>query len=244
VVILKTKELNVEIQSVTQSYVDHSLPKLSRAEEYKLARLAKKGDEAARNELMRSYYPFVVMLSKSYRNRFVPLEDVIQEGMMGLMKAVEMFEPSKGNRLTTYASWWIKAYTSRYTAETRTNVRIPQHSQQKFKIFAQEVSLNQTVAHDADSTYIESLESEAEEGDVIYERKEISEEVQRILKYTRYSKSARKLSKDILDMRLMSDDPCTLQEIADKHGLSRERVRQIEAEMKDKLRNRLQQFAA
>jgi RNA polymerase sigma-32 factor len=45
-------------------------------------------------------------------------------------------------------------------------------------------------------------------------------------------------------MRLMSDDPCTLQEIADKHGLSRERVRQIEAEMKDKLRNRLQKFAA
>lgn len=230
--------------SSAQSYGEASLPKLTREDEYKLARKAKKGDLEARNELMRSYYPFVVMLSKSYRNRMVPLEDVIQEGMMGLMKAVEMFEPSKGNRLTTYASWWIKAFTSRYTAETRTNVRVPQHAQQRHKTFAIESSLNNQIGDDSDATFLDLLESDSEDNDISYERKETAEAISRVVKFTRYSKSAQKLSKDILELRLMSDDPCTLEEIGNKYGLSRERVRQVEKEIKDKLRNRLEAFAA
>lgn len=237
--------MSEELISIAKSYGDYSLPRISKEEEYELIRLVRKGDVEAKDRLLRSYYPFVILLVKqNHWNKHVPLEDAVQEGMFGLLKAVEMFKPSLGNRLTTYSSWWIRAFVTRYIAETRSNVRIPQHSQQKFKIYAKEMSLNQPVSNDVDGTFLDLLEDDSEQIDITEERKELSNQVRDILDSIVWKKSARKIIRDILSDRLMSDSPVTLEEIGKRHGVCRERVRQVEVEVKTKLRDRLGQLAA
>ncbi len=88
---------------------------LSREEERELAlRWAEGGDRQAFEHLVRSNLRFVVKVAAGYRNRGVPLEDLIQEGNLGLIQAVEKFDPDRGVRLLTYALWWIKAYLRKY----------------------------------------------------------------------------------------------------------------------------------
>ncbi|HYO66230.1 MAG TPA: sigma-70 family RNA polymerase sigma factor, partial [Archangium sp.] len=87
---------------------DHS--QLTREQEYELAGRARKGDEAARQTLAQSNLAFVVAVAKKFSNRGARLDDLIQEGNVGLMKAIEHFDPKKNVRFATYAVWWIRAY--------------------------------------------------------------------------------------------------------------------------------------
>jgi len=99
---------------------------LTREDEYELARRAKKGGadgEAARETLARSNLPFVVAVAKKFNNRGARLDDLIQEGNVGLMKAIEHFDPKKNVRFATYAVWWIRAYITRYLKDNRSQVR-------------------------------------------------------------------------------------------------------------------------
>ena len=81
---------------------------LTAEEEAKLAAKIKKGDEKAREQMIKANLRLVVKLARDYSNYGVPLVDLISEGNIGLMKAVEKFDPSKGGKLSTYAGWWIK----------------------------------------------------------------------------------------------------------------------------------------
>src|SRR5262245_59731130 len=87
---------------------------LTREQEYDLARRARKGDEGARQLLARSNLAFVVAVAKKFANRGARLDDLIQEGNVGLMKAIEHFDPKKNVRFATYAVRWIRAYIPRY----------------------------------------------------------------------------------------------------------------------------------
>ncbi|MDD4007830.1 MAG: sigma-70 family RNA polymerase sigma factor, partial [Sphaerochaetaceae bacterium] len=84
------------------------IPLLSRDEEYELAKKASKGDLAARNKLVEANLRFVISIAKQYQNRGIPLSDLVNEGNIGLMTAVDKFDPDKGYHFISYAVWWIR----------------------------------------------------------------------------------------------------------------------------------------
>ncbi len=102
-------------------------PLLTPAQEVKLARKIKKGDQAARSEMVRSNLRLVVKIARDYANLGLPLLDLISEGNIGLMKAVERFDPQKGGKLSTYAAWWIKQSIKRALANQSKTIRLPVH---------------------------------------------------------------------------------------------------------------------
>jgi RNA polymerase primary sigma factor len=100
---------------------------LDAAEERELSGRAREGDEEARARLIKSNLRLVISIAKKYRGRGVLFEDLIQEGNAGLIKAVERFDPSLGNRFSTYATWWIRQAVTRAIADHARTVRLPAH---------------------------------------------------------------------------------------------------------------------
>jgi len=102
-------------------------PLLKREEELALAHRVRKGDEAARDHMVRANLRLVVRLARDYLNQGLPLEDLIAEGNIGLMKAVERFDPKHGVKLSTYAAWWIKQSIRRALSNQSKTIRLPVH---------------------------------------------------------------------------------------------------------------------
>jgi len=100
---------------------------LTRAEELELARRKDRGDEAAKRQLIESNLRLVISMARAYSSSGVPLLDLIQEGNMGLMRAVEKFDASRGYKLSTYATWWIRQSMSRAIADQARTIRLPLH---------------------------------------------------------------------------------------------------------------------
>src|SRR6202162_5144372 len=103
------------------------VPLLSPQEEIDLAAKIKKGDREARALMIRSNLRLVVKIAHDYANLGLPLLDLISEGNIGLMKAVERFDPAKGGKLSTYAAWWIKQSIKRALANQSKTIRLPVH---------------------------------------------------------------------------------------------------------------------
>ena len=114
-----------------QLYLDEigSTPLLTAAEEIHVARASLAGDEAARHRLINSNLRLVVMIAKRYTNRGLPLLDLIEEGNLGLMRAVEKFDPERGFRFSTYATWWIRQSIERALMNQGRTIRLPIHIQ-------------------------------------------------------------------------------------------------------------------
>jgi len=102
-----------------------NLPLLTPEEEISLANKIKRGDKAARAKMIQSNLRLVINIAKRYSHLGVSILDLIEEGNMGLMKAVEKFNPKKGYRFSTYAAWWIRQYISRAIANQGKTVRMP-----------------------------------------------------------------------------------------------------------------------
>ena len=100
---------------------------LTPEEEIELAARIAKGDERARARMIESNLRLVVKIAKDYANYGVPLVDLISEGNIGLIRAVEKFDPKKGGKLSTYAAWWIKQSIKRALANQGKTVRLPIH---------------------------------------------------------------------------------------------------------------------
>jgi len=107
----------------------HSL--LEKEEERELAVRAGKGDQEASDRLITSHFNYVVRLAKGYRRSGVPMSDLIQEGMVGLVQAVKRFNPDKKVRLSTYAMWWIRASMQDHIVRSWSLVRLSTTSAQK-----------------------------------------------------------------------------------------------------------------
>ena len=103
------------------------IPLLTPADEIRLAAKIKKGDKEARSLMIRSNLRLVVKIAHDYSNLGLPLLDLISEGNIGLMKAVERFDPAKGGKLSTYAAWWIKQSIKRALANQSKTIRLPVH---------------------------------------------------------------------------------------------------------------------
>jgi RNA polymerase primary sigma factor len=98
---------------------------LTRREEITLSRRVRQGDERARKELIEKNLKLVVSVSKKYRGMGLPFEDLIQEGNVGLMKAVDKFDSEKGYRFSTYATWWIRQAVGRAVSDKSRIIRLP-----------------------------------------------------------------------------------------------------------------------
>ncbi len=255
-------------------------PLLEPDEEFALAmKLKENGDLTAARSLVSANLRLVVKIAFEYRTFYLNLLDLIQEGNIGLMKAVSKYDPSKGVRLGYYASWWIRSYILKYLLDNFRLVRIGTTQAQKKlfyhlmrekekleaqgllagpKLLAEKlnvrekdvIEMEQRLSGRGAEMSLDTPVNRNDEGkasshlDLLEDHQEIADEalaqdqLLSLLKDSlpQFEKTLNDKELRILNDRLLSEEPKTLQEVADLYGLTRERARQIETKVIEKLR--------
>ncbi|MGQ9901362.1 MAG: sigma-70 family RNA polymerase sigma factor [Fimbriimonadales bacterium] len=232
-------------------------PLLSAEQERELALRATQGDEHAREQLVQANLRLVISIAKHYTGRGLTMIDLIQEGNLGLLRAAGQYDPNRGNRFSTYATWWIRHAISRALQEQASLIRVPQHMtkilqqvRQASALLQQELGREPTVHEVAQRTKLHpeqvrelmhavakpiSLEMPINDadgavlGDIIAD--ETESEWERTIDWESLMTTLSEREKQVIRLRygLGDEPPMTLEEVGKRLGLSKERVRQLES---------------
>ncbi|GAB4210826.1 MAG: RNA polymerase sigma factor RpoH [Sandaracinaceae bacterium] len=238
--------------------------------ERELARRWAAGDQAAGNELVKASLPFVIRIAKEYRRWGVPMEDLVQQGNLGLLKAAAKYDPDKECRLVTYAVYWIRAEIREYVVRgyrivrlgtTRTERRalrafrrsgvdsvealaeksgMPLARCQKLWPLLAQGDVSLDVTYEDSTSALDRLPSER-----VGPEEEVANGLELAKVRGALDEALAKLSdreRRIIDARILADDPCTLEELGKELGVSKERVRQLEERARLRLRASLAQY--
>lgn len=255
-------------------------PLLTLEEEQELVnRYRVQGDLDAAKRLVTANLRLVIKIVMDYKRAYTHMLDLIQEGNIGLMKAVQKYDPEKGTRFSYYASWWIRAYIIKYIIDNFRLVKIgTTHAQQKLffnlmkekrkmealgfaptetelskrlqlpekdiremdqRLSQNELSLDMPVGDSDSKAFLDFLSDEAQSSEDQVTQKQLKETLLEYLdSFTQTLHNARDI--EIFKERLLAEVPTTLQEIADRYGITRERVRQLETNIMKRLKKYFQ----
>jgi RNA polymerase sigma-32 factor len=233
------------------------------------------GDERAGSRLVEANLRLVVKIAEEYGRAGDTLLDLIQEGNLGLVRAVQKFDPTRGVRLSSYAAWWIRAYILKYLLSNHRMVRVgttlaqrrlfyrlrrereklessgvtaeasqiaevlqvkeTQVVEMEMRLGASEASLDAPVNDESRSAQLDFLSDDAAaRPDVMVANDEFHFRLKGSLE--KFVGSLQGREKDIAECRLLAEEPITLREIGLRYGVSRERARQLEANLKEKMK--------
>ncbi|WP_233189420.1 sigma-70 family RNA polymerase sigma factor [Geothermobacter hydrogeniphilus] len=244
---------------------------LTAAEERELARRISTGDMAARDRMIESNLRLVVKIAKRYMNRGLPFLDLIEEGNMGLIKAVERFKLSKECRFSTYATWWIRQSIERALVNQSRTIRLPVHVSDDINklikvtrelvpklrrepkvdeiasamgvepayvnrlmvLVKKTYSIEHPMGENNDYSLMDTIEDASALNPLT-----LAEDLDRFNHVSEWMSTLSESEQEILSLRFGLNDrePQTLDTIGRKFGVTRERIRQIEAKSLDKLR--------
>lgn len=235
--------------------------------ERELAFAWRAGDRAAGRRLVEASLPFVIRIAREYRRWGVPIDDLVQQGNLGLLRAVAKYDPDKNCRLITYAAYWIRAEIRDYVVRgyrivrlgaTRTERRamrtyrrepietpdelarqsgMPQSRAERLWPLLSQGDRSLDARYDDRAAPVERMTDSAPTPEDVVGREETRDGVRAIMDSVLQRLSERE--RKIVHARMLADMPCTLEELGVELGVSKERVRQLEERVRHKLRDSL-----